>query len=305
MAWNGTQCCVAISMAVLLFTAGCMQQERTLRIATTTSLYDTGLLDRLEDAYEAETGVDLLITSQGSGRAIELARRGDVDLLLIHSPREEEALMQSGDGIVHRCFAYNHYLLLGPAEDPAGIRGLAAPGAFARIKQLGEAGKPGILFLSRGDNSGTHRAEMGLWTQAGFDYAREVQGAGTWYIEAGRGMGESLLLANEKGAYVLSDAGTYLAFRGDLGLSPLVTADPQLLNRYSATVVDPAKHPAMDGKEGMRFVNWVLSGRGREILAEYGTREYGVPLFTPLTEDLCREAPFSCNCSPIPLSSTP
>lgn len=292
---------VATFTISLVFASGCLHQGRQLRIATTTSLYDTGLLDRLEDVYEAEMGSDLWITSQGSGKAMELARRGDVDLLLVHSPVEEEAFISSGDGLLHRCFAYNRFLLLGPPEDPAGVIGLGAREAFSRIRTLGESGAAGIVFVSRGDGSGTHNAELRVWSAAGLDQGRISEHEGRWYIETGKGMGESLLIASEKGAYILADAGTYHAYRSNLRLIPILSGDEELLNRYSAIMVNPSRHPHVNAGEAERFVNWLLSEEGGEILATYGVEEYGAALFTPLVEGVCEEPPFHCSCSPVTL----
>lgn len=288
-----------ICIIVLLLGSGCVHDRGILRVATTTSLYDTGLLDRMEEVYEAETGVDLQIISQGSGKAIELAKRGDVDLLLIHSPEAEASFMEQGDGRYHRCFAYNYLLLLGPQEDPAAVKNLSVRGAFLQLYRLGTSGDPSILFVSRGDGSGTHHAEIRIWGAAGIDYARDLQGSGPWYIETGKGMGESLLIANEKGAYILADTGTYLAFRSRLGLVPLISHDEELLNRYSAIVIDRTKHPDVHMEEAEQFVNWLLSDKGRQILAEFGEREFGAPLFIPISEESSGSTPFNCSSSPI------
>ncbi|MDH7592808.1 MAG: substrate-binding domain-containing protein [Methanomicrobiales archaeon] len=287
-------------LVTALLVSGCVQQKAALRIATTTSLYDTGLLEEIERAYEEKTGTDLLITSQGSGKAIELARRGDVDLLLIHSPPEETAFMSAEDGLYHRCFAYNYFLLLGPPEDPADIKNLTAIGAFARLHQLGRSGNPDVRFVSRGDLSGTHHAEIRIWRSAGFNYTSDVQGSGRWYIETGKGMGESLQVANEKDAYILADTGTYLAFRSKLRLVPVIASDEELLNRYSAIVINPGRHQGTNDEDAKEFVNWLLSEEGKEILTSFGGDAYGAPLFTPLEEGICESEPFSCTCSLIP-----
>lgn len=287
------------------FTIGCIQKDTgsgapersVLTIATTTSLYDTGLLTMLEDIYEKKNNVDLQITSQGTGKAIELAKRGDVDILLVHSPSQEIAFLDEGYGLNHRCLAYNYFFIIGPLSDPAGIRGLSPEAAFARIISLGMNKTPGISFVSRGDNSGTHSAEKNVWKTAGYNYTGEVQRSGAWYIEAGKGMGETLVLASEKGAYTLTDEGTYLTFERQLNLTALVKSGDLLLNRYSVMAVNPEKHPGVNIIEANRFINWLISDEGKQIIGNFGKEKYGKGLFTPLENDKCSKAPFSCDCT--------
>ncbi|NTW92381.1 MAG: tungsten ABC transporter substrate-binding protein, partial [Methanoregulaceae archaeon] len=206
-------------------------------LATTTSLYDTGLLDYLKPKFEQQYNADLLITSQGTGKALEVARRGDCDILAVHSPTQEITFMEDGYGLNRRCFAYNYFVIVGPPDDPAGVKGMTPEKAFTTILTKGKANTPGISFVSRGDNSGTHSAEQNVWKSAGFNYTKDVQKSGTWYIEAGRGMGETLQMASEKGAYTLTDEGTYLAYKSNLDLVPVVSEGAILLNVYSVISV--------------------------------------------------------------------
>ncbi len=277
-------------------TAQIVPGSGTLKIATTTSLYDTKLLDAVQDFYKKKYGVDLKITSQGTGKAIELAKKGDVDLLLVHSPSQESAFIEDGYGLNPRCFAYNYFLIVGPESDPAGIKGMKPEAAFAKIMELGKKGDAKVMFASRGDNSGTHTAEKSIWSLAKKNYTTEVQKSGKWYIETGKSMGETLQLANEKGAYTLTDEGTFLAFKSKLGLVPLVTEGDALLNRYSAIAINPGKVKGVNLAEANRFITWIVSDEGKQFVGNYGKDTYGKSLFTPLGADQCGKAPFNCDC---------
>jgi tungstate transport system substrate-binding protein len=268
-----------------------------LRIATTTSLYDTGLLDMIEDTYEGQTGVDLQISSQGTGKAIELATRCDVDLLFVHSPSQEQDFIDAGYGINHRCIAYNFFEIVGPEADPAGIAGMDPVEGFRVLYEKGTAGDPGVLFVSRGDNSGTHSKEKSLWDLAGYDYETDVQGSGEWYIEAGKGMGETLVLANEKDAYTLTDEGTFLAFQTDLVLVPIIDQGDALLNRYSVMAVNPEHCPDVNIEEANNFIDWIISNETKDLIGSFGVEDYGKALFTPLYPPQCAASPFNCTCA--------
>ena len=270
----------------------------TLLIATTTSLYDTGLLNGIQDFYENETGIKLKITSQGTGIAIQVATRGDCDLLLVHSPSQEKTFIDQGLGINQRCFAYNYFLIVGPESDPAGIKGLTPEAAFQKLSMLGVNRTPNVFFASRGDKSGTHSAEQTIWKSAGFNYTNQVVNSGPWYLSVGKGMGETLTLASQKGAYTLTDEGTFLAFTTDLDLVPLVTEGGSLLNRYSVIAVNPEKQNAnVNILEADRFINWLISEDGKQFVGDYGLDKYGKSLFTPLTSDVCTGTPFNCTCA--------
>ncbi len=269
----------------------------TLLIATTTSLYDTGLLDTIQDIYQNETGINLKITEQGTGIAIQIASRGDADLLLVHSPPQEKTFIAQGLGINQRCFAYNYFEVVGPASDPAGIANLTPEAGFAKIRALGLNNTPGVFFASRGDNSGTQTAEIGIWTRAGFNYTTDVSNSGPWYLSVGKGMGDTLVFASQEGAYTLTDEGTFLAYKSKLNLVPLITNKPTLLNRYSAIAVNPAKNPNVNIVQADRFINWLISPEGMQIVGDYGKAQYGKSLFTPLTPDVCNVTPFNCTCT--------
>jgi tungstate transport system substrate-binding protein len=268
----------------------------SLLIATTTSLYDTGLLNRIQDVYQNQTGVTLKITSQGTGQAIQLAQRGDADLLLVHSPSQEQTFINNGYGINQRCFAYNYFVIVGPASDPAKVANMTPTAALTQIRAMGLNGTPGVFFVSRGDQSGTNTAEINLWTKAGLNYTNNVSNSGPWYLSIGKGMGDTLTFANQKGAYTLSDEGTFLAYKTKLNLTILIQNNSQLLNRYSAIAVNPAKNPNVNVVQADRFINWLISPEGRTIVGTYGVATYGKPLFVPLLPDTCSAPQFNCTC---------
>lgn len=254
-----------------------------LLIATTTSLYDTGLLNYLETKYEAQNNVDLLITSQGTGKAVELAKRGDADVLLVHSPSQEMAFLEGGTGLNRRSFASNYFEVVGPANDPAGIKGMTPENAFKTILTKGKAGDATVKFVSRGDGSGTHSAEQNIWKGAGYTYAKDVQKSGAWYIEAGKGMGETLQMASEEGAYTLTDEGTFLAYKSNLKLEPLVTQGASLLNIYSVMAVTTSNQTVNKITLANNFINFLISSQTQQDIADFGKEKYGKSLFTPMS----------------------
>ncbi len=277
--------------------ASTIHKPNELLIATTTSLYDTGLLNQIQDIYQNQSNVTLKITSQGTGIAIQIATRGDCDLLLVHSPTQEKTFIDNGYGINQRCFAYNYFMVVGPPDDPAGIANLTPEAAFTKIRALGLNNTPGVYFASRGDQSGTHAAEQNIWAKAGFNYTNNVSNSGPWYLSVGKGMGETLVFASQKGAYTLTDEGTFLAFKSQLDLVPLITQGGSLLNRYSAIAVNPAKNPNVNIIEADKFINWLISDEGKQVVGDYGVGKYGKSLFTPLAADKCGVAPFNCTCT--------
>jgi len=268
------------------------EKEKVL-LATTTSLYDTGLLDYLKPMFEEKYNAELLITSQGTGKALEIASRGDADVLAVHSPIQEKDYMDSGKGLNRRCFAYNYFIIVGPESDPAGIRGMEPVAAFTKLYELGTAGSPDVVFISRGDSSGTHSKEKSIWATAGYNYTTDIQKSGAWYVEAGRGMGETLQLANEKQAYTLSDEGTYLAYKGDLDLVPLIDQGDILLNVYSVITVYSDKFTPQEIAAANNFVDFMISPDVQDAIGTFGVDTYGKNLFTPMSGK-CSQ--FSCDC---------
>ena len=244
-------------------------------MATTTSLYDTGLWGYLEPMFEDKYNVELDVMYAGTGKALELGQRGDVDILTVHSKAQELQFVADGYGVERVPFAYNYFLIVGPASDPAGIKGMTTENAFKKLMDTGSGS-----FVSRGDDSGTHSMEKKIWKNAGYEY-EDVQKAGHWYIEAGTGMGPTLTMADEKQAYTLTDMGTYLAFKGELELVPIVDRGDILLNVYSAIAVNPENVGVKNLEMAQNLVDFLTSPEIQELIGEYGVDEYGLQLFTP------------------------
>jgi tungstate transport system substrate-binding protein len=254
-----------------------------LLVATTTSLYDTGLLNYLEPKFESIYNVDLQITSQGTGKAIEIAKKGDADVLLVHSPSQELAFVKDGFGINRRSFASNYFMIVGPANDPAAIANMTPENAFSTLLVKGTNNTVGVYFVSRGDASGTHTAEQKIWSNAKYNYTMNVSKSGNWYVEAGKGMGETLQMASEKGAYTFTDEGTYLSYKNNLKLVPLITKGSSLLNIYSVMTVYNDKQPVEKIKMANNFVNFLISNQTQTDIGAFGVDKYGKALFTPMS----------------------
>jgi tungstate transport system substrate-binding protein len=246
-----------------------------LKVATTTSLYDTGLWGYLEPMFEEEYGVGMDILYAGTGKAIEYGQRGDVDVITVHDKARELQFVADGYGVERVPFAYNYFLIVGPEDDPAGIKGLTPEAAFQKLMENGNG-----VFVSRGDGSGTHAMEQRIWVTAGYDY-EEVRNAGTWYVEAGIGMGPTLTMAHELEAYTLSDMGTYLTYKGDIDLVPLVTEGNILLNVYSIIAVNPDNVAVTNLEMANNLIAFLTSDEIQELMGKYGVEEYGLQLFTP------------------------
>ncbi|MFC1994757.1 substrate-binding domain-containing protein [Chloroflexota bacterium] len=253
-----------------------LQPEGRLRVATTTSLYDTGLWDCLEPVFEQKRGVQLDVLYAGTGIALEYGRRGDVDAIVVHSKKREQQFVAEGYGMERVPFAYNNFLIVGPADDPAGIEGMTPESAFGRLAEAGTSS-----FVSRGDDSGTHEKEKAIWKSAGYTEYETSRSAGGWYIEAGRGMGPTLLIASEKQAYTLSDMGTFLSYKGKIDLVPVVDEGSVLLNVYSAIACSPDKNPNVKHEMASSLVSFLTSPEIQELIGNYGTERYGLSLFTP------------------------
>ena len=260
------------------------------KIATTTSLYDTGLWNYLEPMFEKKAGVKLDIVYAGTGVALEYGRRGDVDAVVVHDPAAEAKFIADGYGINKRSFAFNHFLIAGPADDPAGIKNLTPEQAFKKIYDAGMLDPNKVKFISRGDNSGTHSKEKLIWQAAGLKY-EDVQKSGPWYVEAGKGMGPCLLMASEQGSYILADISTFLAFKSKVNVAPLVEKGDLFLNVYDVIEINPEKvKTAKMLPTAKAFTNWLMSDEVQDLIAGYGVAEYGRPLFNPLKGGGCAEA---------------
>jgi tungstate transport system substrate-binding protein len=253
--------------------------RRRLRISTTTSLFDTGLLDEVKKQYEATHTVDINIISAGTGIALQQASAGDADIVLVHSPSQEKTFLTNGYGVCRRIIAYNYFTIVGPDADPAGITGKNATEAMKSILAYGRDHTDQDIWVSRGDNSGTDNKEVSLWTSAG--YNRTLIASESWYATTGSGMANTLNVANQKNAYTLSDIGTYLALYkpGTIQLQAIVTGGKSLLNVYSVMAVNPAKVSNVSFNDAIDFVKWLVSDAGQQVIDNYGVADYGQHLF--------------------------
>ena len=257
-----------------------LPKQARLRAATTTSLYDTGLWGYLEPMFEKKYNVELDVIYAGSGKALELGRRGDVDVITVHSKAEEEQFVAEGYSAKRIPFAYNYYLIVGPQNDPAGIKGMTPEDAFKKLMEVGKASPADVKFVSRGDNSGTHAMEKTIWEKIGYTYD-QVGKAGAWYVEAGGGMGPTLVMASEMSGYTLTDIGTFVAFKGKLSLVPLVDKGDILLNVYSAIAVNPQKVTGVNNEMANKLIEFLTSTEIQDLTGKYGVKEYGIQSFIP------------------------
>jgi len=258
--------------------------EQRFKVATTTSLYDTGLWYYLEPMFEEKHNVEMDIVYAGTGIALEYGRRGDVDAVIVHDRAREDKFIEEGYGINRRYFAFNYFLIAGPPSDPAGIKDMLPADAAKKIAEEGMKNPDVVKFVSRGDNSGTHSKEKLIWKEAGFEYD-DILNSGDWYIEAGKGMGPTLIMANELQAYTLADISTFLAFKKtnpELTLEPLVEKGSIFLNVYAAIAVNPEKVKTAKIEMANNLINWLISPEIQELLGNYGVAEYGRPLFNPI-----------------------
>ncbi|MBP2640474.1 MAG: domain containing protein [Firmicutes bacterium] len=268
---------MSIFLAILVL-AGCgtkaptaqqpaQPQVKDVILATTTSTQDSGLLDVLIPAFEKKTGYKIKTIAVGSGQAIAMGEKGEADLLLTHAPDAEKKVVEAGAAVNRRLVMHNDFIIIGPSADPAGIKGKAAMDA---MKAIADAK---AIFISRGDNSGTHQLEKKLWKQA------NITPAGSWYQEVGTGMGQALKMASEKQGYILTDRATYLAQAKNLGMPILVEGDAKLLNIYHVMEVNPAKYNKVNAAGAKAFADFLLSAEGQSMIASFGKEKYGQPLF--------------------------
>lgn len=240
-------------------------------VAMGTTVQDSGLLDALEPAFEERTGYELTAIAVGTGQALEMGRRGDADALFTHDPDAEAAFVAAGYGVNRRLVMHNDFVIVGPPQDPAGVAGAGDAGAaFAAIAEARAA------FISRGDDSGTHRLERELWPEAGVDPAGEP-----WYEEAGQGMASTLQVASQRGAYALTDRGTFLSQRANVDLVVLFEGDPRFLNVYHVMQVNPAQHSDVNADGARAFVDFMVSDEAQAIIRAFGVEEFGRALFVP------------------------
>jgi len=262
---------VLAATITLVVAAPARAQDKSIVVASTTSTQDSGLFSHILPLFKAKTGIDVKVVAQGTGQALDTGRRGDADVLFVHAKAQEEKFVADGFGVKRYPVMYNDFVLIGPRSDPAGIKGMTdVAEALKAIKSTGAS------FISRGDRSGTHIAELDLWKAAGIDIGKEK---GPWYKEIGQGMGAALNTASAANAYVLADRGTWLSFknRGDLDI--LVAGDKRLFNQYGVMLVNPEKHPHVKKALGQAFIDWLVSPEGQKAIADYKIN--GQELFFP------------------------
>ncbi|MCC6532531.1 MAG: substrate-binding domain-containing protein [Burkholderiales bacterium] len=251
--------------------AAAWSAERFITVASTTSTEQSGLFKHLLPAFDKRTGIQVRVVALGTGQALDLARRGDADVVFVHDPAAEERFVAQGDGVKRHEVMYNDFILIGPKPDPAGVAG--GRDIVAALVRIQAAGAP---FVSRGDKSGTHAAELRLWRLAAID---PTQARGRWYRETGAGMGPSLNTAASMNAYLISDRGTWLNFKNRMDLAVVVEGDKRLFNQYGVILVNPAKHAHVKRDLGQRFIDWLISAEGQAAIAAY--KIGGEQLFFP------------------------
>jgi tungstate transport system substrate-binding protein len=260
----------AVLAGALVHLAPAGAEDRSIVVASTTSTQDSGLFGYLLPIFKAKTGIEVKVIAQGTGQALDTARRGDADVVFVHARAQEEKFLAEGFGVKRFDVMYNDFVLIGPKSDPAGVRGKDIETALKAIQAKAAP------FVSRGDRSGTHSAELALWKQAGIDIAA---GKGPWYREIGQGMGAALNTAAAMNGYTLSDRGTWISFknRGDLDI--VVEGDKRLFNQYGVMLVNPEKYPGVKKELGQAFVDWLISPEGQAAIAGY--KIDGQQLFFP------------------------
>lgn len=270
ISYGGDPMRMVVLALLLAFGLPAAAADRTITVASTTSTEQSGLFAHILPAFTARTGITVRVVAQGTGQALATARRGDADVVFVHDPAAETKFVADGFGVARHEVMYNDFVIVGPEDDPADIRGLRD--AATALRRIAEAR---AAFASRGDNSGTHAAERRLWQAAGL----APTPADTWYRETGSGMGPTLNIAAAMDAYALTDRGTWLSFRNRGRLGLLVEGDPKLFNQYGVILVDPARHPHVNAEAGQAFIDWLLSPEGQEAIASY--RIGGEQLFFP------------------------
>ena len=265
----------AIAAAAVLCGGPALAQDKSIVVSSTTSTQDSGLFGHILPLFKAKTGIEVKVVSQGTGQALDTGRRGDADVVFVHAKAQEEKFVAEGHGVKRFEVMYNDFVLIGPKSDPAGIKGSKdVVAALNKIKEKGAS------FISRGDKSGTHNAELNLWKAAGIDIEKDK---GPWYKSIGQGMGAALNTASAGNAYVLTDRGTWISFknRGDLVVA--VEGDKRLFNQYGVILVNPAKHANVKKEYGQAFIDWLVSPEGQKAIADYKIN--GEQLFYPNAND--------------------
>ncbi len=275
-----------VLIMVLIALVGCAEQEPsaepegegpaevigTIILATTTSTQDSGLLDAILPDFTYKTGYEVDVIAVGSGEAMKMGENGEADVLLVHSPAAERAFVEAGHGPERFDVMYNDFVILGPKDDPAGIKAAAADDAQAAFRKLYE---DQVTFVSRGDESGTHKKELSVWEKLGLMPSED------WYVESGKGMGDVITMTNEMLGYTLSDRATWLNMADGTDLDIVTEGDKDLFNQYGVIVVDPSKNDQINGEGALAFQEWILSEEAQGQIGAYGVEDYGKALFTP------------------------
>jgi len=243
-----------------------------LKLATTTSTQNSGLLDAIIPDFEEKTGIDVLVIAVGTGKALQMGRDGEADALLVHAKPSEEEFVSEGHGVERFDVMYNDFVIIGSAEDTAKLKE-EAPNDV--VKAFGIISEKEAKFISRGDDSGTHKKEKALWTES------EILPSGDWYLEAGKGMGDVVMMADELQAYTLSDRATYLAMSDKIDMEVIVEKDARLFNQYGVIAVNPAKNDMINNEGAEKFIEWINSADTQAMIAEFGKEKFGQPLFVP------------------------
>lgn len=262
---------IAAIGAILLWSTTAFAQERTITVASTTSTEQSGLFSYLLPLFTKAEGIGVKVVAVGTGQALDIGRRGDADVVFVHDRSAEDKFMSEGQGVKRFDVMYNDFVIVGPKSDPAKIAG--GKDVTEALRKIAAAKAP---FVSRGDKSGTHAAELRLWKEAGVDLS---VGKGSWYREIGQGMGPALNMASSSNAYLLSDRGTWLSFKNRGELAILTEGDKRLFNQYGVMLVNPATHPNVKAKDGQAFVGWLVSSKGQEAIGGY--KVGGEQLFFP------------------------
>lgn len=261
---------LVLSIAVI---TGCVQEEpESIILATTTSTENSGLLDYIIPVFEEETGIEVKVVAVGTGKALQMGRDGEADVLLVHAKQREITFVEEGHGTERFEVMYNDFVVIGPKNDPANLLNNAKADIVAGFKLINE-GK--LDFVSRGDDSGTHTKEMNLWIEA------KIDPSGDWYISAGRGMGDVIQMADEKQAYTLTDRATFLALSDTIDLVVLLEGDSKLFNQYGIIPINPDKNEAINHDGATEFVNWILAEEAQKLIAKFGVEKFGQALFIP------------------------
>lgn len=263
--------CAALAALFSAPVSGALAQERFIVVASTTSTEDSGLFKSILPKFTQKTGIEVRVVAKGTGQAIDLAKRGDADVLFVHHKPSEEKFVAEGFGVERKPVMYNDFVVVGPKADPAKVKG--SKDVAASLKRIAESK---ASFVSRGDDSGTHKSELALWKTAGVDVA---QASGGWYRSVGQGMGPTLNTAAAVNGYALADRATWLSFKNRGDLEVLVEGDKRLFNQYGVMLVNPAKFQHVKAKDGQAFVDWLVSGEGQKAIADYAID--GQPLFFP------------------------